>query len=1019
MTTPNKTDVFQLMSVRSPQSVESKKLRHFYIQDDYISPVDEKNYFKVPTRKLREIFSMNGESPIGRILYQKIFCENSSKEIKEKNDEIVQMVLETLEFKSVYCETSENAPPETLVNELEQYPYIYSDYKYYLLPTTLETINCEFNIEKLIAAQKLIEIHTAVFDKPVLLEGLRKLFEAKILTEIIYENEAYSGNFQQLKNELFERLYTLYILRRLTSVNLEYIIKGLQTLHTLEFLAVDDFLEAVSSGRVDTNDQNIADLIKFLPHIFSEFKDLDLTEIAENFSFIGDEGDLRRYFSATPAIHPIVAKLFWYKIPFNSIQPIGIGDLKVVKQWLTGYKVGEISHIHNIMKGEVKERNHRHLEKTEEIFSLSSENSSDTQRENQTTERFEVKKEAERVIKTDLNVGAHADFTYKNEAYGIVTNVGGNFAYSNSNQDTQKSASNYARDVMDKAVTQIQSRTTQNRSITKIFETEETNKHTFDNKQGTSHTSGIYRWLDKKYKAQLYNYGKRLMFEFIIPEPAAFYVEFKMRAVEFDIAIPQKPSPPKYQTVILANPTLPEYALFPDTINEANFNLLREKYDLAEFTYPKQNKVVLLVDKVSGKSLFSKYYEPAKDAQFVSDHFDSQIAEKGYVVEGLVLSGEARFWDQAGEANHWSEKNRFGFYVNGHQIDYKPITEQGGVGIELIRDLGRGYDLRQNKIDVQDGNISLDFEFRDVHYYSLSVLLSLELASDYLLSWQTQVYNKIKSIEQKRIDKINQELEIRYNAQLANYENALNELNAQTVNDIIQGRSEAFNRQIIRDELKKHCLTMIAKEFDSLDTNDILSNEDALEDKTVEIEYDRFFAGEVPVDRQTHVSYETVAGFIEIKKDVQYPKINIAIARKKARYIQFLEQAFEWENIAYLFYPYFWAVENKWIKLMNRLDYTDNNMTAFLKAGSVRILVAVTPAYNDAVLHFLATREPWEGGPLPVIGDPLFIPIYEEIRQQQQDDLQNAVAEGEAWDFEVPTSLVYLQDSSSPIPTDL
>ncbi len=211
---------------------------------------------------------------------------------------------------------------------------------------------------------------------------------------------------------------------------------------------------------------------------------------------------------------------------------------------------------------------------------------------------------------------------------------------------------------------------------------------------------------------------------------------------------------------------------------------------------------------------------------------------------------------------------------------------------------------------------------------------------------------------------------------------------------------------------------MITKEFDSLDTNDILSNEDALEDKTVEIEFDRFFAGEVPTNNQTHVSYQTVAGFIEIKKEVQYPKINIGVARKKARYIQFLEQAFEWENIAYLFYPYFWAVENKWIKLMNRLDYTDNNMTAFLKAGSVRVLVAVTPAYNDAVMHFLATREPWEGGPLPVIGDPLFIPIYEEIRQQQ-DDLQNAVAEGEAWDFEVPTSLVYLQDSSSPIPTDL
>jgi hypothetical protein len=159
-------------------------------------------------------------------------------------------------------------------------------------------------------------------------------------------------------------------------------------------------------------------------------------------------------------------------------------------------------------------------------------------------------------------------------------------------------------------------------------------------------------------------------------------------------------------------------------------------------------------------------------------------------------------------------------------------------------------------------------------------------------------------------------------------------------------------------------------------------------------------------------------GFVDVAKSMEYPKINIDVAKKKAKTIQFIEQAFEWQNIAYLCYPYFWAAEKKWIKLMNRLDYTDNNMTAFLKAGSVRVLLAVTPHYNDAVMHFIATREPWEGGPLPVIGDPLFIPLYEEIRKQQ-DDLQNATPEDQPWSFEIPTSLVYLQDSSSPIPTDL
>jgi len=41
---------------------------------------------------------------------------------------------------------------------------------------------------------------------------------------------------------------------------------------------------------------------------------------------------------------------------------------------------------------------------------------------------------------------------------------------------------------------------------------------------GNTNISGIYRWVDKLYEAQVYNYGQRPMFQFIIPEPAALYI---------------------------------------------------------------------------------------------------------------------------------------------------------------------------------------------------------------------------------------------------------------------------------------------------------------------------------------------------------------------------------------------------------------------------------------------------------------------------------------------------------------
>ena len=43
-------------------------------------------------------------------------------------------------------------------------------------------------------------------------------------------------------------------------------------------------------------------------------------------------------------------------------------------------------------------------------------------------------------------------------------------------------------------------------------------------KTGKDHIAGIYHWVNKIYNAQILNYGKRTMAEFIVPEPAAFYL---------------------------------------------------------------------------------------------------------------------------------------------------------------------------------------------------------------------------------------------------------------------------------------------------------------------------------------------------------------------------------------------------------------------------------------------------------------------------------------------------------------
>lgn len=1007
------TPVFQFMNIRSPQAITEKAIRKYYVKDEvYLKGV----------KSSREFLTKKSDSKIGALLFNRIICDTSNQDIRTKNLHLSYETLELLEKITIACDDRSGTITSSL-NEFEHRPLISHNNAYYVLKTRIEDINCEFDKHKLITTRSLIEKHIRQYNRRLLLEDLRILFDVELLTEVVYQDGSYHPAYQQIRDIFFDNLYTHYVLRRIASINMEELISGLQTLHTLEFLAIEDLLDGIKNRNVDPNSSDVQQLLQALDAIHPDLGLIRLNRAASrSYIWIKNAETLNLFYQSIPIIHPLVARLHWYKKSFNAIKPIGIGDLKVVKQSLVGYKLGEISHIHNIMKGELKDRVHRKLEKSEDTYNFFNEQASDSQNEHQSTDRFELKKEAESVIKTDINVGANANFTYKNDGMGITTSVGGNFAYSTSKQDTEKTASNYAREVMDKAITNIQSRATQSRTVTRIVETEETNKHTFSNiGDSATHTSGIYRWLDKKYKAQLYNYGKRLMFEFIIPEPAAFYVMSKLKAAEFDLTIPVKPEEPEYDSVEIRVPGTAT-TLLPADITPEVFNELRKVYDLSEFSYPQitmswpfsdpEKKNNLVVDTAG-----------AGDQVWTNNQYTSKIP-KGYNVASVSIVGNAHFLGKEGaelgmeNANNSFEDNKWLIMLNGVNIWDE---RDGSKNVYENHILDNLIEL-PSPIIATPGDITLDINFQDLKKYFITVYLGLKIDDNYLLDWKSGVYNKIRSIELQTLEQKNQEIQTAYRTALANYQDKLKELQALVVNDLIQGRSEAANRLVIKEELKKHCLTMIAREFDTIKGDDILSELDAMKDREVDITYEKFYMGKEPGGIELGMSMndnqKMIAAFVDIPAKANYPKIDIEAAQQKGKFIQFLEQSFEWENIAYIFYPYFWAAEKKWIKLMNRLDYTDDNMTAFLKAGSVRVLVAVTPAYNDAVMHFLETREPWEGGQLPVIGDPLFIPIHEEIRKQQ-DDLNGAVAEGDPWEFELPTSLVYLQGSTTSIPTEL
>ena len=97
------------------------------------------------------------------------------------------------------------------------------------------------------------------------------------------------------------------------------------------------------------------------------------------------------------------------------------------------------------------------------------------------------------------------------------------YSSSNSSSQSNTEAKNYAKEVTERAVERIEQKISEKRTYKILKEYEEIYKHGYDNRLGTAHVTGVYRWVDKIYKNDLVNYGKRMVLEVEVPHPALLY----------------------------------------------------------------------------------------------------------------------------------------------------------------------------------------------------------------------------------------------------------------------------------------------------------------------------------------------------------------------------------------------------------------------------------------------------------------------------------------------------------------
>jgi hypothetical protein len=266
------------------------------------------------------------------------------------------------------------------------------------------------------------------------------------------------------------------------------------------------------------------------------------------------------------------------------------------------------------------------------------------------------------------------------------------------------------------------------------------------------------------------------------------------------------------------------------------------------------------------------------------------------------------------------------------------------------------------------GKIPVSVMSNGVSGFNVNVTVLCEPLPETVVQWQIDTYEKIAQAYYAMKQQYDEELaarEVRAGIQ-------------------IQGQSPIRNAEMVREEIKKAVIEMLtASDFKG--RNAIKGRDNA---------------GKPLVDTD--------------KKPIA-PEIDLPEAVRTAPEIQFLEQAFEWENMTYVVYPYFWADKNQWDKLAD-LNSEDPDFSRFLRAGSARVVLPARPGFEIPSMLYVYLGLMWGGGPAPAPDDDDYLSIAEEIRAQQQPPRDGEP--GESWEVTLPTTLIWLDNQNSTMPVE-
>lgn len=687
------------------------------------------------------------------------------------------------------------------------------------------------------------------------------------------------------------------------------------------------------------------------------------------------------------------------------VMDIKVAEFKKVNQTLCCYVEGEVSHIENILAREYKERATRNLMRSEHTTETTTERETESMTDTTSVDRHEIQAEVALMLQEQQSrntaLSASVGGSYNFGAGGISFNTNGslNTSSSSSSSSNFNEAEAYAKELTERAMKRLVVKTTNKRTSKIVQEYEENNKHGFDNREGTKHVTGVYRWVDKIYKNELVNYGKRLMYEFVLPEPAKNYKYLLQQNVltgkttSCDTIVLQKPLSPQEMGITA-----------PQDITEINYGAIAAYYELElEEGYPIQFQRI-------AKSFSENFYQAGgardndNDPWHVSKSFDFELPEH-YICYNFFcqfvskrhgannsINGDLLIGDVAITLNNSSttiNNTEYLKYIDGSATVTGSGTSRGAQYTRVIPVNPPSTPAAPPTFTPVEGHLPISLAAEDIGVFAMTVWAECHLNPEILQQWKAKFYQMVHTAYKVKISA--------YNDAVA--EHCARKKQDQAASDNTAVPNYNINplmaRMIERQEIKRIIIEQIIQ-------------------KAYHIQYG--------------VPYASI-GYNNYLHDAPNNNLNVyrnnAFYKEHMKYAKFLEQAFDWEIMAYKFLPYYWADEREWGELLSLDTAADSVFLAFLQAGMVDITLPVKAGLEKSVTFLLETGYLWRGDGFTVSGqDDLYLAISEQM-ELEVDNNGNEIKYGPkgevipvieaSWETRVPSTLTIVQNKSNPL----